>query len=358
MNTRKGIPLFLVFTALVYTEYSRGQYLKDIDRKEIGELSKILPPPNTIELKLIRSFPTQSQEDAGHYLPQPSSFARDPFGNVLITDTKANVIYKYDSAGNYTGQYGRPGQGPGDLSLPMRIDIFDDTIHVHDVGNRRLQYFDIRGRYIRVVRVFKDYTDLVFMRDGQIIGTPLYIDRAGEEALVEVMASDGKRVRAFGTPIDFKYDRNAMNSRKILINGSNEIIIVFECLPILQKYSVQGRLLQEIRLETEFSYQKEIINRRMNSYFPDQKAAKIVIFCAAGILKDTIYIVDYVQPIMWIWAVDDNFKVTRTYYWTNKGDYVCARQILPTVENGHIFFAVLGATSQGGEERIHIFSPK
>lgn len=358
VDTRQSIFFSILLLTISNLDQGSSQYLKDIDRKEIGELNKIRPPAGAMELKLVRSFPTQEQEEAGHYLPQPSSFTRDPSGNYLIADTKTDVIYKYDSSGVYLGLFGRPGQGPGDLSLPSHIDMLDEIIQVHDVGNRRLQFFNNQGQYIKSVRLFKDYSDLVLMRDGQIIGAPLYIERPGEDSLIEVMASDGKAIRAFGALADFKYDKASMNSRNILINSSNEIIVVFNHLPIIRKYSIRGQLLQEVRLESEFSFQKEKLNRRMNSYLPDQKAAKVVVFYAAGILNDTIYLVDYVRPRMWIWAVDDNLRITRTYFWENTGDYMVARKIVPIAEKGQVIFNILGPTTQGAEERIHIFSPK
>jgi hypothetical protein len=356
MKIRKSIPIILILSAFIYANYGRCLYLKDIDRKEKGELGRIIPPPAAIELKLIRSFPTTEQEEAGQYLPQPDSLARDRLGNYYIADQKASVIYKYDSSGKYVGQFGRPGQGPGDLSLPRHIEIFDDIIHVNDVGNMRTQYFDLKGQFIKTTRMFKSFVDLAFLQDGQIVGAPLSVEWTGDKALVEILASDGKIVRAFGDPFEFKYDRSAMNTRKIIVNKKNEIILVFDFLPILQRYSMQGQLLQEKRLETEFSFQKERINRRMNSYLPDQKAAKVIIFHAVGILDDTIYIVDHVPPRIWIWAVDENLRIIRTY-WASTGDYLFARDFLPTVENGQINFIILGSLSPY-EAKIHIFAPK
>jgi len=331
--------------------------MEDRDRREIAELTKIQPPPGATELKLILAFPTTKQEEAGEYLSQPDSFVRDSRGNYYIADQKTNVIYKYDFSGRYLGLIGKPGQGPGDLYLPRHIETIDDVLIVNDVGNRRIQKFDLKGQVINSTRIFKSYADMIFGRDGKIIGAPLYIEPPGESnALIEIMGFDGKIVRAFGAPIEFKYGKSTMNARKILVNKNNEVILVFRVLPILRRYSFEGQMLKEQRLKTEFSLQKEKINLRMNSYLPDHKAGNYVIFPAAKILDETIFLVDHVPPRLWIWAVDADFRVTHTY-WANTGDYLFARDFIAFRENGQIHFALLGSLMPY-EEKINIFAPK
>ena len=331
--------------------------MADRDRREIAELTKIQPPPGATELKLILAFPTSKQEEAGEYLSQPDSFVRDSFGNYYIADQKTNVIYKYDCSGKYLGLIGKTGQGPGDLYLPRHIEIIDDVLTVNDVGNRRVQRFDLMGRFINTIRMFKSYSDMVFVRTGNIVGAPLSIERPGDgEKLVEIMGSDGKIVRAFGAPIEFKYGKSTMNARKILVNKNNEVILVFRFLPILRRYSFEGQMLKEQRPKTEFSFQKEKINLRMNSYLPDHKAGNYVVFPAAEILDETIYLVDHVPPRLWIWAVDADCRVTHTY-WANTGDFLFARDFIPFRENGQIHFALLGSLTPD-EAKINIFAPR
>ena len=354
---KRIVLLILVLFAFVYGDSVERQFMKNIDKREIEDLKNIQPSPDAKELKLIRSFPSLEQEEAGEYLPQPDSFVRDSLGNYYIADQKTNIIYKYDSSGKYIGRIGKPGQGPGDLYLPRHIEIIDDVLIVNDVGNRRVQKFDLMGQVINSTRIFKSYTDMVFARDGKIIGAPLSIELPGEgNALVEIMGSDGKIIRAFGTPIKFKYGKSVMNGRRIIMKDDNEIIVVFRVLPILRRYSLDGRLLQEQRLKTEFSLQKEKINLRMNSYLPDHKAGNCIVFHAAEILDGMIYLVDHVPPRLWIWEVNTDFRIARTY-WANVGDHLFVRDFIPFRERGQINFALLGSLTPY-EAKVHIFAPK
>jgi hypothetical protein len=355
-KSRKG-PVLLVLLALAFPGYGRCQYQKDIDRDEINELRKKTPPPGAIELKLIRAFPTPEQEEAGRFLPQPDSFAQDRLGNYYIADQLSNVIYVYDSSGNYINQLGRPGQGPGDLSLPRHIAVFDDVVHINDVGNRRIQYFDLKGQVIRTNRIFKSYTDLKFTRDGQIVGAPLIVEDSEDVAMIDILASDGKLLRSFGAPFKFKYDQSSMNDRIILINKKGEVILVYRFLSVIQKYSNQGDLLSESRIETGFSSKKEKINRRMNSYLPGQKPGKYYVFRAAEIIDDVIYVMDHIPPRIWIWAIEPNLKISHTF-WANTGDSCSIKDFCPTFINGRTSFLLLGVLTEDGEKRIHILSPK
>ncbi len=195
------------------------------------------------------------------------------------------------------------------------------------------------------------------MRDGQMVGAPLYVEDAEDVAMIDILASDGKLLRSFGAPFKFKYDQSSMNNRMILINSKGEVILVYRFLAAIQKYSNQGDLLKESKIETEFSSEKEKINRRMNSYLPDQKAAKCIVFCAAGIMDEKIYIIDHIPSRIWIWEIEPNFEISRTF-WANTGDTCVIRDFCPTAINGRMSFLVLGVLTEDEEMRIHILSPK
>jgi len=356
---KNHILLYIAINCLFGATHSpEAQYLKEIDKKDIKGLNRILPPITAIELKLIRSFPNEGEEAQGYFLPQPDSFARDSRGYFYIPDTKANVIFKFDQVGTYIGKCGHPGQGPGDLSLPMNINIYADIIQVFDVGNRRVQWLDLSGRYIDSKRIFKDYNGLVFLPDGGFLGAPANLERGTGNSLVDVLDEKGKIVRSFGNPVDFNYDRSAMNSRKIMISSNKEIFLVFECLPIIQKYSVDGQLIMDKLIQNEFSTKKEKINRRMNSYLPNNRPAKIVIFFAATLFDDLLFLADYVPNRLWIWAFDSDLKLLRTYYWNNAGDFMNIRYMTAVSDRNQLYFYILGSLYQGGEEKVHLFSSK
>lgn len=330
------------------------QYLTDSDRRAIAKIRKIKPPDSAIELKMIHSFPNDEDENGERYLWQPHSFVRDSKGNYYITDTKANAVVIFDSSGRYLKRFGQIGQGPGDLSRPMPIQIFDDLLVVNEAGNRRLQYFNFEGKSQKTFRLFKTYSSLVLMQDGRKIGTPLFVDKKDETMLVEILSPEGKIIKTFGTPIEFKWNQYSMNRRRLFLNTNNEILLVFRYLPILQKYSLDGRLLKETRLETEFSLKLGIINRRLNSYLPDKKVGYYSIFKDSAIFNDIIYLIDFNPPNLWIWAVDNNFAIKNTY-WAPIGDKLVVYDVQPVWDNNQINFNILALAEDSGA-KIYIFA--
>lgn len=350
---RKYILRLLVFLFIGYANMNGLQYMTDRDRKELFDLRNIQPPLGAIELKLLRSFPSEEDEAAGSYFASAGCMEMDANGNVYVSDLKADVIYKYDSTGKSMARFGRPGQGPGDISLPMKIKVKDDEIVVYEAGNMRLQYIDSKGKFKKSIRLFKSYMDLDILKDGQVIGALLSVEPQQSDVLLEVLSPEGMHIRSFGAPLDFKYDRSILNSRTIFVDSQNEVWLLFTYLALIQRYSMQGRLLQESKLETEFSRAKERVNRRMNSYRPNERVGYSSTFKQGAILDDHLYVVDYVRPRMWIWEVDKKLQIAKKY-WANVGDSLFVRDIYTIKKNDDISFYLLGDLGDN-VTKIHVF---
>jgi hypothetical protein len=93
---------------------------------------------------------------------QPTDVAWDSQGNIYITDGYVNSrVAKYDKNGDWVKSWGEPGTGPGQFRTPHAIAIDkNDNVYVGDRGNRRVQIFDVNGKYLRewTIDVPPDYT--------------------------------------------------------------------------------------------------------------------------------------------------------------------------------------------------------
>ncbi|HEY1214970.1 MAG TPA: peptidyl-alpha-hydroxyglycine alpha-amidating lyase family protein [Bryobacteraceae bacterium] len=86
---------------------------------------------------------------------QPTDVAWDQQGNIFISDGYINSrVAKFNKNGDWVGQWGRPGSGPGEFNTPHSIatDAYDN-IYVADRGNRRIQVFDHNGSFIREMKI-------------------------------------------------------------------------------------------------------------------------------------------------------------------------------------------------------------
>jgi hypothetical protein len=74
----------------------------------------------------------------------------DAEGNVFILDEQAGNIKVFDHNGNFTKCIGRKGQGPGEFGMPIsHILTQQNQIIVNDMGQRKVQYFDMEGNYLK-----------------------------------------------------------------------------------------------------------------------------------------------------------------------------------------------------------------
>jgi|WetSurSiteA1Bulk_404760.scaffolds.fasta_scaffold04802_2 hypothetical protein len=104
------------------------------------------PNPDQITMaKLVHLFPSEEQMNQCHIVfHNPSKFAvSDRY--VFICDSGGQTIYYFDLDGNFIGQFGRPGQGPGEFTDPVFIIWYKSRVYVTDRGNTRIQVFSEDG---------------------------------------------------------------------------------------------------------------------------------------------------------------------------------------------------------------------
>lgn len=84
---------------------------------------------------------------------QVTDVAWDSAGNAYISDGYINSrVAKVDKNGNWLKSWGEPGSGPGQFMTPHSIAVdAEDHLYVADRGNRRIQVFDVEGKFLRQI---------------------------------------------------------------------------------------------------------------------------------------------------------------------------------------------------------------
>ncbi len=75
----------------------------------------------------------------------------DDQGNIYLPDRSAMTIRVFDENGNYLYNIGRQGNGPGEFTNILSLDLFDDELSVFDRGNNRIVQFLTSGEYLRTI---------------------------------------------------------------------------------------------------------------------------------------------------------------------------------------------------------------
>jgi hypothetical protein len=74
----------------------------------------------------------------------------DEEGNMYILDEQAGNIKVFNHTGSFVTTIGRKGQGPGEFGMPISLVISQQNqIIVNDMGQRKIQFFDKEGNYLK-----------------------------------------------------------------------------------------------------------------------------------------------------------------------------------------------------------------
>ena len=91
-------------------------------------------------------------------------------GRLFIADSREHKVFKFDKQGHFIKSFGQKGQGPGDLTVPMRISFLDGKYLV--VGEyalaNRISLFDLDGKFNRILTTRRSIYRPVALRDGKV----------------------------------------------------------------------------------------------------------------------------------------------------------------------------------------------
>ena len=177
-------------------------------------------------------------------------------GSYYISDRTRNCIVVVNEGFEIQRLIGGIGSAPGRLFRPGYIDVSrDGLIYVQDGGNERIQCFAIDGTYLGGFAT-KPYMGMAVGLNGEV-----YLGQPENGALVSVYSRDGKYLRSFGDlkaysevvgqksqDLDEQYAR-AANRVRLFVDRDGSTFVSFMLVPLIQKYSPDGKLVFESRLE-------------------------------------------------------------------------------------------------------------
>lgn len=221
------------------------------------------------KLELLNVFPTKEDEMKTHYFQYPVDLEMINNKFIFVTDTYLHQILKFDGNGKYVGTIGKRGEGPGEFSFPNKIrSSKDESLFILEGGKPNIQIIDKDGNYIRSFKVFHHMNDFI-LRNNFIYSNCFYPDEE-ENPLIVRFDVYGKMIDSFGKRID-KKGHLSRDSSIFLSQSENEIIAVFEHYPLVRRYTSEGILLKEFRINIDifnelekYNYKKEYTNPTPN----------------------------------------------------------------------------------------------
>lgn len=110
-------------------------------------------------------------------------------GHVYAVDIDLQMVRRFELSGEYRGELGGVGQGPGEFARPISVSARSDTVTVLDFAQRRWALFDSQGQHLRTSRLPSEsdgyYFDRLWTaRHGWYIGQTLTEGASNPSAVV------------------------------------------------------------------------------------------------------------------------------------------------------------------------------
>jgi len=312
MKVLRLLFIFLLINSFLITLDSRA-ILQEVKTEVIlydDYFGHVPLPENAIELETKFSFNSLD-------LQHPVQMANDTSGNIYFTDETRNVVLKFDSSGEYLCQFGKRGKGKGEFLIPQNILLTKDFIIVHEIKNRRIQFLDLEGNYIKSFKIYKkNVYDIAINENGLLFVAKSLRDK--DTSLVDVFSPRGKLLYSFGK-LFFgyfsAYGNHPLNSRKLALNKKGELFVASAYFPIVRKYSQKGGLLAEYKIENNIMLAKEKMNLKLLGKARRTKLhsayAKTII--AIKIFENKIYLLGN-YPRLEILEINEEGKIEATYW--------------------------------------------
>ena len=316
MKFRRSLIIFVclgIFTHFFHQSplISQQKYLLDADiKKKLMTDHKI--KEDWKELSIIRSFPTKEDESQLHYLNYPidSTFYNSEI--LFIADLGSSKIIKLSKSGKFLEEFGRKGQGPGEIQRLGRIFISKQgDLFVVDAG--RIQVFDPEGKYKRAFKNTDTINDFVVGNDYIYANCIYAYNDTDENPLIHKYNLEGKLIKTFGERLNIE-NHNSIDSRTYLTFQNDTLISGFKYHPLLKQFSTEGELIKEIRIDFEILKKLEKYNYDKSFTNPMPRVINLPrLIAGIAATENSLYILLHL-PRIEILELNKDWKITNVYF--------------------------------------------
>jgi hypothetical protein len=307
-------------------------------------------------LDVLSVFPTEEDVEKSRYFHHPVDLGISADSHIFVCDNYLHQIIKFNKTGEYKGTIGRKGEAPGEFLFPNKIGVSSEGgLFILEGGKQRVQIINQEGKYIREFMVFDHINDFL-VRDGAIYANCLYPDEKEENPLVIRLDAYGKIIGAFGKRIN-QARHLSIDSTVFLAQSTNEIITVFEHYPLVRRYSPDGNLIKEFRININILNRLEKYNYKKQFTNPSAQVIRLPrLIAGVKVIGNRIYILAHL-PRLEIIEVDMDGNI-RDYYYSealkdvlNLSGFEVSRRTEKEAGGGILFYVI-----QSSEEaKLYIF---
>jgi hypothetical protein len=315
------ISILLVFSCCGPKQQKIEKIMEDGVEVIVNHLEpyKIKGEPSTLHLEEEFTIDTEKDEIAEQGVTDIRAFDVDSEGNIYFfqeRESDKNLIYKFDKNGHFVTLFGRRGQGPGEIQLPVYLNITrQDEIPIQDYGAFKLYIFDRKGTIIKETRlVSKGAGQFAFypLENGNYLKFRDYFDPSTRHRydILDLYNSRFEEIKEldrcdYGPGVAFTQQKKKGSPRVFIFEASGGMIYLghenrgYEILI----YDLDGKLLKKIRKEYDPADAPEEFKENLITNF--------------GRFKDKLIVPDKMPPFHYFFLDDEGRLYVKTY---EKGD--------------------------------------
>jgi len=310
-HLRKAIILMiaLTYTSLVipklFLGYQKVKTEVDIQDGLFITESGLLPlPENAVELEKIFTIPSS-------HFREVQKITQDSSGNIYVSDSSTSAVFKFNPYGKLLNRI--EGKGKGKLLKPNLIFAAQDDLYIHDLEKEAIFCLDLEGNYINKLKI-SSLDDFTFDPNGHLYVAPTVIDQ--NIPLVQVRSLKEHSIKSFGKPVSYRHSMGVLNSRTLAVDSQGELWVAFTYFPIVRKYSKQGDLISEFKIDNLIMKAKEQYNLKKIGRGIAQSSQRMGYMEVIKDIEahgDKIYLLSY-YPRLEITELKQNGEIGKTYW--------------------------------------------
>jgi hypothetical protein len=177
---------------------------------------------------------------------------------LYVSDYKRNQIIVLDTKAHVIKTIGMPGRGPGEFQGISHIVVDNDTIYAQNDGKRCIEILDIDG-FIKTVPLKRGIQLQTTSRFSYLNNT-FYLSSVTKENSIVAYDFVSDSIKHLGIINQFANEEYNYyrNERHIFIVEGRYIIAVSHTNPVIEKYDINGNLLEQFSYKDILPVQKRI----------------------------------------------------------------------------------------------------
>ncbi len=220
-----------------------------------------------VEIAPVYSFPNEGANYFLDFITQTEFLSEE---EILICDQPSSQLLLISLTGEYLGQIGETGNGPGEFYNPLGISIHNGKILIIDQNNRQIQVFNSTGQFSYSFKTLEALSAIV-ANDDSIFGNVNY-PVVETDKLITEFSYTGKVKRRFGTRLYIEKKLSPKTSASFIRLKDDTIHILFKYYPVIKSYEITSNYEKTIELDYSTYGERVPENYRWSKITSDKRS--------------------------------------------------------------------------------------